>query len=79
MRMPSLKRQEALLADLSSVAMVRSAATDRFGANALAQSPTLMWTMRNILGVMEELPFSATVSTNLSEWMWVVRHEEEIL
>ena len=69
----SKKRQQALAADADAVRKCYAAACERFGTEALAKSPTLLWTMRCMQGVQGVLPFGATVSKNVSEWLYVAR------
>lgn len=71
----SLKRQQALLADRPHVATVRMLAVTRFGQAAVDDSPTLLWTMRCMMGMQDQLPFGATVAQNVKEWLWVARQE----
>ena len=77
MRIPSLHRQQMLRRDLPHVQAVRAAAMIRFGENALARDPSLLWTMRCMWGMDGRLPFKATVSKTLSEWLWIARQEQE--
>lgn len=69
----SITRQRALVTDASIVQQLYDEACSRFGTAAVMQDLSLVWIFRCMQGVTGRLPFSATVSQTLGEWLYVLR------
>ena len=65
-------RQAALLADRAAVAGLADRARQRFGQDAVAQDPSLVWTLRCMEGMMGVTPFDALASRSWGELRYVL-------
>ena len=69
----SKRRKTALAADAETVHRLYQGACERFGAEAVGKSLSLVWTLRCMWGVQGVLPFGAMVGKNLGELLYVAR------